>query len=523
MLLVVPLIVVAAGGSAGASVVGARDRQNAALHTLTTARLRSEQLTTAYAEQFQSLIAYFLNPTDLVLNPYNEAQTTATRLTRSLQGNLRVAPRVLPDLDRIGRLAESLRSRAIDPALALMKANRRDDAFRLVLAPDVMAQANQLRGLLANLGRDIDREVRRHNAARNTLNGWLLADSIATLAALVACLLVSAALIDRWTKRPIDKIAAAVRAVHGGALGTEVPPVGPPELAALGHDVDEMRARIIRELTENVRAREALEQNASLVLALRRLLEPTPTGVPADWKVATGLRPAEGLVAGDSYDVALLPNGNFALVLVDIAGHGAVSAVTSLQCQELLGVALADGRPPGDAIAWLLEQMRDPGIELFFTAFVATIDPETGRCCYTNAGHPSPLLATGDGVVTLEPSGPIVGPIQATWHSEETVIEPGRALAIYTDGLTDPRHSDEETSVLQQLAELLEDPSVDPGEMVAAVLAGLESRNAGRLRDDVTLVVIQRAEGARPGTEGSGATDATDATDAADSVRAIKA
>ena len=60
-------------------------------------------------------------------------------------------------------------------------------------------------------------------------------------------------------------------------MTTKVPAVGPPELAALGHYVDQMRARIIRELTESVRAREALEQNAAVVLALRKLLEPEPT------------------------------------------------------------------------------------------------------------------------------------------------------------------------------------------------------------------------------------------------------
>jgi serine phosphatase RsbU (regulator of sigma subunit) len=275
-------------------------------------------------------------------------------------------------------------------------------------------------------------------------------------------------------------------------LTTEVPAVGPPELAALGRDVDQMRARIIRELTESVRAREALEQNAAVVLALRKLLEPVSTGVPEGWSVATGLRPAEGFLAGDSYDVALLPDGHFALILIDVAGHGAVSAVTSLRCQELLGVALADGRKPGDALGWLLEQMRDPGIELFFTAFVATVDAESGQCRYANAGHPAPLLAYDGGVLELAPTGPIVGPIPTTWDTEEVLLAPGCALAIYTDGLTDPRNHGDEESMIQRLTELLEDPTVPPGDTVHLLLDGLDLRNAGRLRDDVTLVVVRR-------------------------------
>jgi serine phosphatase RsbU (regulator of sigma subunit) len=363
---------------------------------------------------------------------------------------------------------------------------------------------------LNQLGVDIDHAIKQRSSERNSLNGWLLVNSIATLAALGVCVLAAAILIERWTKRPIDTIAAAVRKVRAGALTTQVPSVGPPELAALGRDVDDMRAQIIRELTQNIRAREALEQNAAVVLTLRRLLEPEPRAVPAGWKVATGVRPAEGFVAGDSYDVAALPDGNLALVVIDIAGHGAVSAVSSLRCQELLGVALADGRKPGDALGWLLEQMRDPGIELFFTAFVAVVDPASGRCWYANAGHPSPLLATDRGVVSLPPTGPLVGPIASTWRTEETVLTPGSALAVYTDGLTDPRNVDTEHSPLLRLTELLEDPAVPPAEIVERLLDGLELRNAGRLRDDVTLLVVSRDDAIDPADE----VDAVDTVDA---------
>ncbi|MBV8951626.1 MAG: SpoIIE family protein phosphatase [Actinobacteria bacterium] len=495
MLLVALVIVVGAGGGTGAALVGARDSENNTLRDLTTARRRAEQLTTAYVDQSNALIAYFLNPTAILLGPYTAAQNTGTQLIRSLHTELANAPTLRPDLDRISATVESVRKEVITPAIALVQAHRSPEALSLLLRPDVRTQATQVRSQLNTLGRDIDRAMRQHNSVRNGLNGWLLVDSIATLVALGVCVVVAAVLIDRWTKRPIDKIAAAVRAVRAGALTTQVPAVGPPELAALGHDVDDMRARIIHELAENIRAREALEQNAALVLALRRLLEPEPTGVPAGWRVATGLRPAEGLVAGDSYDVALLPDGHLALVLIDIAGHGAVSAVSSLRCQELLGVALADGRKPGDAIAWQLEQMRDPGIELFFTAFVATLDPDSGRCCYANAGHPAPLLSTEEGVVQLAPSGPIVGPIAGPWATEETVIAPGCSLAIYTDGLTDPRHGDDENSSLRELSAMLEGPAVSPEGIVDRLLERLESRNAGRLRDDVTIVVVRRDDG----------------------------
>jgi serine phosphatase RsbU (regulator of sigma subunit) len=72
------------------------------------------------------------------------------------------------------------------------------------------------------------------------------------------------------------------------------------------------------------------------------------------------------------------------------------------------------------------------------------------------------------------------------------VLTPGSALAVYTDGLTDPRNVDTEHSPLLRLTELLENPEVLPAEIVERLLDGLELRNAGRLRDDVTLLVVSR-------------------------------
>jgi serine phosphatase RsbU (regulator of sigma subunit)/CHASE3 domain sensor protein len=501
LLLVGLVVVVVIGGSVGLTVIAARDRQNTALQDLTIARRRVEQLSTTYAEQQNNFVAFlFSNGQEYVLNPYNDRISASRRLVRAIRSDLRPAPRLRQRLDRVDRLAGALLQRGFDPAISLVRARRQTDAVLLLVSPPITALANDVRSTLNGLGSDIDAAIRQRSEDRDSLNTMLLADLVATLAGLGVCMVVAAILIERWTKRPIDTIAAAVREVRAGELATAVPAVGPPELAALGRDVDEMRARIIRELGENVRAREALEQNATVVLALRRLLEPQHTGVPVGWDVASALRPAEGIVAGDSYDVALLPDGNLAVVVIDIAGHGAVSAVASLRCQELLGVALADGRKPGDALSWLLEQIRDPGIELFFSAFVATVDPATGRCCYANAGHPAALLATDTGVVNLGPTGPIVGPIAALWDSEEIAIRPGDALAIYTDGLTDPRNVDDHHSPLRQPTELLvESPRPDADEVVRRSLDALEVAAIGRLRDDVTLLVVCRAAGTNDG------------------------
>ena len=78
------------------------------------------------------------------------------------------------------------------------------------------------------------------------------------------------------------------------------------------------------------------------------------------------------------------------------------------------------------------------------------------------------------------------------WGTAETVIAAVRSFAVYTDGLTDPRHVEAEEAPLDRLEDLLRDGTVQPGEIVERLLGSLELHNAGRLRDDVTLIVVCR-------------------------------
>ena len=159
-----------------------------------------------------------------------------------------------------------------------------------------------------------------------------------------------------------------------GALDSPIRITGPPELASLALDVDAMRGRIREQLVESERSRQAVEQSAAVVLTLRSELEPTVGDLPDGWTVAGRLRAAEGVVAGDCYDLFTTRDGQIALVVVDIAGHGATEGILALRCKEMLRTALTSGAAPGDALDTTAEILGDMGEEVFLTAFVAVID-----------------------------------------------------------------------------------------------------------------------------------------------------
>jgi sigma-B regulation protein RsbU (phosphoserine phosphatase) len=307
-----------------------------------------------------------------------------------------------------------------------------------------------------------------------------------------ATTVVAAMLVRRWVTRPLERLGRAVRSARSGKVGV-IAPQGPPEIADLARDVDNMRLQMNRALYDAVRARETIEQSASVVLQLRSELESGVGDLPEGWTVAARLQPAEGVVAGDCYDVIRLPPSRLALVVVDISGHGAVSGILALRCKELLRAGLRDGFEPSEAVQWASEQLDDLGEETFLTAFVAVVDLGTGDIRYASAGHPPALLCSSTHAIELDPTGPIVGPFVGPWETASAGLDPGDTLAVYTDGLVEVRNSAREEFGVQRLGELVCAASCDEAEAIVKLAVDeVTSYAPGRLRDDVTVALLCR-------------------------------
>ena len=307
-----------------------------------------------------------------------------------------------------------------------------------------------------------------------------------------ATTLGAAFLTRRWVTSPIERLARAVRSARSGNVGV-IAPQGPPEIADLARDVDAMRLQMNRALYDAVRARETIEQSASVVLQLRSELATGVEELPDGWSVAAQLQPAEGVVAGDCYDVIQLPPSGLGLVVVDISGHGAVSGVLALRCKELLRAGLRDAFSPDEAVLWAAEQLDDLGDETFLTAFVAVIDLSSGEVTYASAGHPPALMCSPSHAVELGPTGPIVGPFIGPWESASAGLDDGDKLVVYTDGLTEVRNAAGDEFGVQRLTDLVCASSYDEAEaIVKRCVDDVTSFAPGRLRDDVTIALLCR-------------------------------
>jgi hypothetical protein len=316
---------------------------------------------------------------------------------------------------------------------------------------------------------------------------WRWAIAVTSITVALSFAIVALVALRRMEIRPMEALTTAAHAVRSGAA--HVPGASGPRAGEMERSLrDSMQASGDVETA----AREAMEQGTILAVQMRSELSRDLGGYPAGWTVAAGLRPAEGLVAGDCYDVGLLSASTIGLVVLDIAGHGALTAVSALRCKDLLKAGLRSGMAPGQAFGWLLAQ--DHGLAgTFLTGFVAVIDAESGVTRYASAGHPEALLRHGSQLTLLPPTGPIVGPVATEWRTEQVTVPVGGALVVYTDGLIEARDDERQFYGMERLEELVRDVECSEAQpFVAEVLRDLDSFQPFRVADDVTLVIACR-------------------------------
>ncbi|MFD0484829.1 PP2C family protein-serine/threonine phosphatase [Kineococcus sp. GCM10028916] len=327
------------------------------------------------------------------------------------------------------------------------------------------------------------------------------------LVAAIALLLVPLALylVRRWVIHPLGSLSEQLVKVGEGDLQTPIALPGPPELAAVAASAEMMRKRILDELADAVSAREALQQGQPLVAEVRDQLSAHELPVVVGWSSAAALRPAEGLLAGDWYDVLPLPDGRFAVVVADVSGHGARAGIVAIQLKRLLEAALHLSPEPDLALAMAARVFSDEA-ERFASCVVVVVDPDSGTVRYANAGHPAPLVLRRDDsvdggvrvVTELEPTGPLLSwlhlDVPGSWHTETASMAPGSLLVVFTDGLTEarPTGSTVELGIEGVLAALGELPELTPQALVDEALDVARRYSGGRARDDVTLVALSR-------------------------------
>ncbi len=444
----------------------------------------------ADAREYSLARRYSLTGSATFLAGYRSSARREQSLVSTLRVQLRGEPAALASLRRVDACYRTWQAEVVRPELATALIVRPPGTGSLSAPGGGTAATKRLTSSVVALQGSIARLVRQ---ADSSVSGSLLDTfALAIVRAGILLLIVALALflLRRWINEPVEQLAGETRVLAAGELDRPVGALGPPELASLGRDVEGLRRRLRDESDELRQLRQSLMERTPLQALLRSELEPT-TG-SRDVTVAGRLFPAEGVLAGDWYDVWPRPGGGVTAALVDIAGHGSVAGLFALKIKYLLTPAMRWGLAPGEALAWTAAECGGTE-EQFATGIVVELDPASGVCRYANAGHPSGLLFGEDGVEELAPTGPLLCSLPGTWRTATIPVHPGDLIVLTTDGVVEARLPDGSEFGTEGIVEVVgrHGRDVPPDDVAESLVSALRERCRLPLVDDATVVVVR--------------------------------
>ena len=153
-------------------------------------------------------------------------------------------------------------------------------------------------------------------------------------------------------------------------------------------------------------------------------------------------------VGGDWCDAFVQDEGH-TLVIGDVAGHDATAARAMIGLRRLFRRVAADttlGAGPAELLTAVDEAMTTQGLGIMTTGIMARLTRLPGAhawlLCWSNAGHPPPVLVHGDGLVSTlvtAPDRPLGIGADRPRTETELVLQPGTTLILFTDGLVERR------------------------------------------------------------------------------------
>jgi serine phosphatase RsbU (regulator of sigma subunit) len=203
-------------------------------------------------------------------------------------------------------------------------------------------------------------------------------------------------------------------------------------------------------------------------------------------------------VGGDFYDCFATGGGDWALVIGDVCGKGAEAATLTALARYTLRAAAQHTRRPRAVLRELNEALLRQRLGYrFCTVLYASLTPRDGRVsvCIATGGHPLPLLVRAGGAVeTVGTPGSLLGILDDPDITQEALeLEPGDALVLVTDGVTEATPADRASGPDRLLALLAGCAGAGAAAIAEAVERDALEAQGGAARDDVAVLVARVA------------------------------
>jgi PAS domain S-box-containing protein len=204
-------------------------------------------------------------------------------------------------------------------------------------------------------------------------------------------------------------------------------------------------------------------------------------------------------VGGDFYDVFQSARRSWWLVVGDVSGKGPqAAAIAGLARHTLRAVAMQRSSPKRLLAALHETLVRGEGQGEYCTVCAGILRPSGGeggaRLVVASGGHPSPVIRRATGEVELTAcSGPLLGvPLRRYRFVDQPVLlGPGDTVVMYTDGIIEAHHPNEELFGEERLRKTIGEAPDDVDGIADAILEAVREFGPEDPRDDLALLVAR--------------------------------
>jgi serine phosphatase RsbU (regulator of sigma subunit) len=257
-----------------------------------------------------------------------------------------------------------------------------------------------------------------------------------------------------------------------------------------------MRMRSIA-LAEEAAKRKVLEKELAIARQIQMALLPSELPALPGFELYASNIPTRA-VSGDLYQVAMRrEDKECVLLLADVAGKGISASLLTASLEALAAGPIEVGLPPDDICNRLSRRLyARTSAERYATGFVGVLHTDSGRFCWTNAGHNPALLLRASGEhEELGATGLPLGLLPVgEYERRDLSLAPGDLVVIYTDGVTEAANPQGEEYGLERLVALCRRHAGSGAPVLAASLqADLDAFACGvPFGDDRTFILLRR-------------------------------
>lgn len=257
-------------------------------------------------------------------------------------------------------------------------------------------------------------------------------------------------------------------------------------------------ARLVNEIAEQERMKYELD----LAATIQQQLLPRKLPESRQVEVYGKMIPAKEL-GGDYFDFIDLGNGEFCICVGDVSGKGLPAGLVMVMARSYFRPLITANRSPKKIIAeanrYLFDDTRR---DMFMSAVLLYWDDEANKFLWTGAGHEHLLVyrARTRTTESIKAGGLVLAMMrdaERLFQENELVLEPGDAIVLYTDGVTEAQNA-----AGGFFAEASLDPLIDlvnryghlnAKDLLEAILWELRNfmGNAPQA-DDITIVTVKK-------------------------------